>query len=136
MAKRTTSKCVKRRAASVVELAVCLPVIFLLMMGSLEVCGTVFLREGLNIAAYEGAVVAARKNSTTASVTARVNAILTARNVQNFTVSVSPAPESTAAGTQVTVTVSANASSNSLVPVPRFNTSTITVTMSAVKENL
>lgn len=126
----------RRQGAAVAELAVCLPLIFLLLMSSLEVCGTIFLRQGLNIAAYEGAVVAARKGSTTSSVTTRVNAILTGRNIRNSTVAVSPAPESTSPGTQITVTVTANASSNSLVPIPRFNTSTITVQMKSVREDI
>jgi hypothetical protein len=106
------------------------------MMASLEICGNVFLRQGLSIAAYEGAIVAARKNATTASVQTRVNAILTSRSINGGSVTVSADPTTIAAGAQFTVTVSAPFSSNKLVPLPRFNTGTMSVQYRAVKENL
>lgn len=123
-----------RTGAAVVELGICLPVIFLLMMGSLEVCGRVFLRESLQIAAYEASVVAARQSSTTSSVNARVTSILGARNVNGYTVSCSPSPESAALGSQIVVTVSAPTSSNGLTPAQRFASMTLSAQCTAVKE--
>ena len=43
---------------AVVELAVCLPVLVLIIMGSIEACNLTFLKQKLTEAAYQGAMVA------------------------------------------------------------------------------
>lgn len=48
-----------RRGAASVELAVCLPVIILIVFGAIETCSIVFLQQNLQLIAYEAARVAA-----------------------------------------------------------------------------
>ena len=40
-----------------VELAICLPVLILLLFGTIEACAIIYLNQSLKIAAYEGARV-------------------------------------------------------------------------------
>ena len=49
-----------RRGAAVAEAAFCIPVIIILMFGTLEICAGYNLKESLTIAAYEGARFGAR----------------------------------------------------------------------------
>ncbi len=125
-----------QRGAAVVELAVCLPVIFLLLMASLELCTKIYLQESLLTAAYEAANVAARGGETTATATARASAILSSRNVAGFAITISPSPESCSKGTTMVITVTAPSSSNSVVPVQKFNTGTLQAQVRAVKEDI
>ena len=43
-----------RRAVAAVEFAVCLPVIIMLVFGAIEASSFIFLKQSLNVAAYEG----------------------------------------------------------------------------------
>jgi len=49
----------RRRGAASVELAVCLPVILLIVFGAIETCSIVFLQQNLQLIAYEATRVAA-----------------------------------------------------------------------------
>ncbi len=42
-----------RRAAAMIEFAICMPVFFLLAMGTIETCRMIYLRQSLKLAAYE-----------------------------------------------------------------------------------
>ena len=44
----------ERRGVAAVEFAVCLPVIILLVFGAIEASSFIFLKQSLNVAAYEG----------------------------------------------------------------------------------
>ncbi len=74
----------RRRGVAAVEFAVCLPVIVLLVFGSIEASSFIFLRQSLSAAAYEGIREAVRSGSTTAEVTDRAENILQSRFVQDF----------------------------------------------------
>jgi Flp pilus assembly protein TadG len=70
-----------RNGAAVVEAAICIPMIIILMFGTLEICAGFYLKESLTIAAYEGARTGAKRGATVQDVRDRVNNILNARNV-------------------------------------------------------
>ena len=112
-----TSKHNLRKGASSVEAAFCIPVLLLLMLGTLEICSGIFLRESLKIATYEGARSGVRRGGTPEMVRATVEEVLTARGVQGGQVTVEP---NNFAGMEalepITVTVSAPSDMNS-----RFN---------------
>lgn len=55
----TAKRYCRRRGAASVELAVCLPVILLIVFGAIETCSIVFLQQNLQLIAYEAARVAA-----------------------------------------------------------------------------
>jgi Flp pilus assembly protein TadG len=71
-----------RRGVAAVEFAVCLPMIILLVFGAIEASSFIFLKQSLNVAAYEGIREAVRANN--ASATGRAQNILNSRNVRDF----------------------------------------------------
>jgi len=76
----------KRRAVASAELAVCLPVLVLLVFGSIEATCFIFLQQSLQVAAYEGARDACRIDATHAAATARARTILDSRDVQGASI--------------------------------------------------
>ncbi len=113
--KRSTSLWRKaRHGAALVEFAVCLPVIMLLILGSMEATSAIFVRQALTTAAYEGIREAIRTRASTAEATARAQAVLNARQIRGSTIRFSPTDTSTAArGAIVSIEVSANYAANS-----------------------
>jgi hypothetical protein len=75
-----------RRGLATVELAVCLPVLVILVFGSIEASSYIFLKQSLNAAAYEGIREAVRVGVGNANAEDRVNNILNARGVTGFNV--------------------------------------------------
>lgn len=103
-----------RKGAALVELAVCLPVLMILILGSIEATGAIFVRQALTTAAYEAAREASRTGSTTATATARGQAVLDARRIRNSTISFTPADISSASrGSLITIQVTATLNGNS-----------------------
>jgi Flp pilus assembly protein TadG len=99
---------VDRRAVAAVEAAVSLPLLLLLVFGSIEVSNAIFLTQALSFASYEGAREATRPGSTVASVNQRVAEVLGPRGINQYTVTITPVlTTSTARGTMVTVQVTA-----------------------------
>lgn len=80
----------RRKGAAIVELAVCLPVMTLLVFGTLELCELMFLKQSMSVASYEAARLAARKDSTSAMVIGRCESILADRRVDGATVTLDP----------------------------------------------
>ena len=111
---RTSRRRGRRRGVAAVEFAVCLPVILLLVFGSIEASSFIFLRQSLNVAAYEGAREAIRVGATNSDATRSVDSILTSRRVRDFQVSF-PNGESGIAqrGEEIVIEVTAPTSPNS-----------------------
>jgi Flp pilus assembly protein TadG len=104
----------QRRGAAIVEFAVCLPIIMLLILGSIEATSAIFLRQALTTSAYEGIREAVRTSSTTAEARARAQAVLTARRVRGSTIVLTPADTETAPrGSNVVIEISAPFGANS-----------------------
>ena len=124
-----------RCGTSAVELAVCLPVLMLVIIGSLECSGMIFLNQSLHIAAYEGARVAIRSDATNAEVIDRANDILSVRNVILPSLTVNPSNVSgILSGQTLTVTLSAPCDANSLLPPWFFGGMTLVGQTTMVKE--
>ena len=87
MRKKSTTR---TRGAAIVELAVCLPVLVVMVWGSIEVSGSIFMKQTLTSAAHEGALTGMRQNATESEILAKVNLILAERGVTNAVVSVLP----------------------------------------------
>jgi Flp pilus assembly protein TadG len=105
-----------RKGIATVELAVCLPILVVLVLGSIEATSAIFLSTRLNAAAYEGArKVTAPARTSADGVTAATDA-LTQLHVTGGSVTITPnVVLTTATGTQITVTVSAPFASNSSI---------------------
>lgn len=80
-----------RDGVAAVEFAIVLPILLILVLGSVELCQRLYLRQSTTIAAYEGVRVAARKTSAAADVTKRCNSLLADRKITGATVIVTPA---------------------------------------------
>jgi Flp pilus assembly protein TadG len=78
----------QRKAAAIVELAICLPVLVLIVFGSIEIAGSIFMKQTLTSAAHEGALTGMRLNAQETEIITRVNQILTARGVTGCTTQV------------------------------------------------
>jgi len=104
----------RSRGVASVELAFVLPVMLILVLGTIEVCQRIFLRQSAVLVAYEGARLAARSTSSNTDITTRCQTLLTQRRIVGGTVSVTPADVlSQPPGTQVRVRITVPWASNS-----------------------
>lgn len=125
----------RRRGVAAAEFAVCLPLIMVLLLGTLEASTMIFLKQTLSIAAYEGARTAITADAVAADVEAACNVILSQRNVIGGTVTVTPGPlESQPVQTWITVTVTAPASSNSVIQGLFYSSHTVAARATMMKE--
>jgi hypothetical protein len=105
---------VPRNGAALVEFAVCLPVLMIMILGSMEASSAVFVKQALTTSAYEGIREAMRRGSTTSVSTARAQEVLTARRIRNSTIRFTPSSvESAARGSNIIIEVSAPYATNS-----------------------
>lgn len=105
-----------RRGAATVEFAVCLPVIVILVLGSIEATSMIFLKQSLTVAAYEGGRTAIVPEATAADVQAVCEQILADRRVNNATINVIPADlDSIEPGEFIRVEVNAACDDNAIL---------------------
>lgn len=98
------------------EFAVCLPILLVLIIGTIEACSMIYLKQSLSIAAYEGVRASIRASATSADVTAACTQILDDRNVQGANITVTPSSfQSKPVGTWITVRVDATGANNSVI---------------------
>jgi hypothetical protein len=117
------------------ELAVCLPVLVLLVLAMIECCTMIFLKQSLTVAAYEGVRTSIEPNAVAADVETKCDGVLEDRRVEQPRIVISPANfESLAPGEYVTVTVSAPADRNSVLPGNFFGGRTLTASATMMKE--
>jgi Flp pilus assembly protein TadG len=113
-----------RSGIATIEAAFCIPVIIILMFGTLEICSGYYLKESLEIAAYEGARFGARQNTTPEDVREYVTDILADRNVTVTDADITITPATF--GNQrvldpLTVSVSCSATENSMFAFELFS---------------
>jgi hypothetical protein len=117
------------------ELAVCLPVIVLLVLAMIEACTMIFLKQSLTVAAYEGVRASLEPGAEATDVQAASNAVLADRRVRGGVVTVQPANfDRRAPGSFIEVSVSAPAGSNSVIPGSFFRGRTLSATAVMMKE--
>jgi Flp pilus assembly protein TadG len=106
-----------RSGVSAVELAVCLPVIVLIVFASIEACSMIFLQQAIQTVAYETARFAVAARSTTAAALDRGEQVLADRRVSGGAINITPADVTSAArGEHIVVSVSAPLNSNRVMP--------------------
>ncbi len=124
-----------RSGVAVVELAVCLPVLTLISLATIESTAMIFLQQSLSVAAYEGARVALVPTSIEENAQYQAEWILAGRQVYGATVTVTPSNfELLPAGTWIQVTTTAPFSQNSLAGGWLFNGHTLTASVEMMKE--
>jgi Flp pilus assembly protein TadG len=82
----------RRRGAAVVEMAMCMPILFLLLFGCYEFARTNMIRHAISAAAYEGARTGITPGATVADVEASAKFILSTVGVRTFDITVTPNP--------------------------------------------
>jgi Flp pilus assembly protein TadG len=133
---RRTHRRRKARGVAAAELAVCLPVVVLMVIATIEACSALFLKQSLTAAAYEGVRTAIAQAATTANVQAACNQILADRKIRNATISINPSAISNLKpGDFIAVKVSAPCASNSLVPTTFYRGRTLTATATMMIED-
>jgi Flp pilus assembly protein TadG len=97
-----------RRAVAAVETAITMPLLVLMVFGSIEVANSIFLAQTLSFASYEGAREAARPGATVSQVNDRVAQIMHARGIFDYSLTITPQlTQTTERGTMMTVRVEA-----------------------------
>lgn len=125
----------KRRAAAVVELALTLPVFVLIFLATIEATSMIFLKQSLEIAAYEGARIAIIPGSDSSNVNAGCTLLLDGRSVQADSITVIPNDfDSQPYGTVIRVQVTAQCSDNSAISPWFYSGRTLTSDVSMMKE--
>lgn len=125
----------RRQGAAVIELAVCLPVIFLVAMGAIEATSMTFLRQSLVQASYETIRESVKTDGSQAVGLQLGQQVLNARNIQNFNIAFNPADvDDLDRGTPVTVTATAPGDINTIFPFGPFAGQVITVQATMLKE--
>ncbi|XZE53653.1 TadE/TadG family type IV pilus assembly protein [Planctomycetaceae bacterium SH139] len=106
----------QRSGAAVVELAVCLPLLVLISLATIEACAMIYLKQSLKIAAYEGARVGIVPGADPTNVLAQSDLILVNRDIADYGVTLARAdPRSLQPGDFFRVSVSAPCTPNSLI---------------------
>ena len=107
----------RRAGVAATEFAVCLPLIILLVFGSIEATSYIFLKQTLNIAAYEGIRESIKIGSDNASGASRAENILLSRDVKSYEIVFPNAPsgqsQQTQRGDTVVLEIRASAAANS-----------------------
>ena len=126
----------KGRGVAAAELAVCLPIVVLLVIATIEACSAIFLKQSLTVAAYEGVRTALVEGATASSVQSASNQVLSDRQIEGATVNVSPLDIAALnPGDYVDVTVTAPCSENSVVPANFYRGRSLSATASMMIEN-
>ena len=80
-----------RSGLAVMEAALILPILFLLILGTTDICNRIFLKQSLSIVAYEGARIAIIPDSTTDDIVLQVEEVAAERGISDPTVTIQPA---------------------------------------------
>jgi Flp pilus assembly protein TadG len=133
--RRSPSYAPRRRGAAATELAVCLPVLTLLVFGSIQACNLIYLRHGAVTAAYEGTLELAKRNATSDSITTRAQQVLDARGIKSSRIQILPDGTelgAAAPGTPFSIEVSADVRPNMTLsgffPLPSTVVARVTAT--------
>ncbi len=126
---------VNRRGAAVVEFAVCLPVIILIVLGSIEAASMLFLRQALIQSAYEGAKVAIRADGNNSDATTAIENVASGRRLNKVQIAFSPENVRNAKqGEFISVTIAAPGDANSFIPFGPFKNRIVSARAVMVKE--
>jgi Flp pilus assembly protein TadG len=114
-----STKINERRGTACVEAAVTLPLLLVLVFGSIEASNAIFLKQSLTIAAYEAAKAASAPSGTDEFARTRCAEALAVRDITSFTITFSPAniDINTARGQRIIVTVTLDSSEAAVGPL-------------------
>ena len=127
-----------RSGTAVVELALCLPLIFTIIFGSIEACNMIALKQIVSESAYDGALKALRPAAVEADILSAINVDLAARNVTPHNVSITGVGgislDSISRGEMVIITVEALTNGNVVGPQLFGMAQSMSATATAIKQ--
>ena len=108
----------ERRAFATSECVIVLPIIFMIMFTTIELCSVIFVKEALTVAAYEAGRVAVQRRTTLDQAISAGEAVLESRNVATGSnaIQISPNPTTAIIMQPITVTATAPVSGNTVIP--------------------
>lgn len=125
----------KRKGAAVVEFAITVPVIVLIVFGTIEAASMMFLRQALVQASYESIKIAARNEGSQLAAVNAAEQVAQGRRIQGLQITFEPSnTENAPRGTMLRVLVSAPADSNSLIPFGIFKDRRVSADAVMIKE--
>jgi Flp pilus assembly protein TadG len=123
------------KGLATVEAAMCLPIITLLMLSTIDACTMIFLKQSLTIAAYEGGRTALIPGATASNIESDCLQLVADRSINDAQIVLQPSkPEIAKAGSRISVTVSAPCGANSVIPSLFFQGRTLSATAHMMKE--
>lgn len=105
-----------RRGASLVEFALCLPIFFLITMGTVELCRLIYLRQSLKITAYECARLGIIPGMSKTTLECQCDLLLRKRKIKGYSFTCEPDdPKQLALGDIFTVRIDIPIEQNALI---------------------
>ncbi len=133
--RRLSRRAKNRRGTATVELAFTLPIQLTVLMGTIEVCQMMYVRQTATIVAYEGARLGARRTTTTADIVRSVNHCLPRAVAVDGTININPQlVENLRTGEQFQISVTVPWIRNTPIRFVTGSVSNISVTATMVKE--
>lgn len=124
-----------RKAAALIEFAVCLPVFLMITMGTTEACRMMYLRQSIKIVAFECARLGVVPGSTLEDLQDQCDVFLLGRKLNDYQMrSSSDDLASLVYGDTLTVTIDINADSNSLMGSWFYSGTTFTESVTVMVE--
>lgn len=130
-----TSACVERRGMVTVEFALCASILFMFVLGMLELSRYIYIQHSIQMVAYEGARAGVIPGASVSDVQDRVTALMAATGVPAYTVNVSPNAISNTTE-NVSVTINCSFADNSWVPPFFIPNNAMTSTITLQHENM
>jgi len=128
----------QRRGVATVELAICLPIMVALTVGTMDLCSMLFIKESITLAAYEGARQGVGRGFTNATARTRVLEFLDERNIQYASADVvqidAPGFDNAETLENVRLTVTVPLAGNLHVPSKMFGDMMMTASVTMRKE--
>ncbi|ELP33117.1 TadE/TadG family type IV pilus assembly protein [Rhodopirellula baltica] len=124
-----------KRGAALMEFVMCLPVLLVITLGTLETCRMIYLRQSLKLAAYECARLAIVPGVDSQMVQDQCDVFLLGRGIRGYTFTCTPAdPKDAIYGELVTTNVSMKAESNAIVGAWFYRGKTLSESVSIMAE--
>lgn len=124
----------RRRGAALTELAICLPLLSIVTLGSIEAANGIYVRQKLVSVAYDLSRAVTVHGDPSASIPGKASALFSTYGINGGTYSISPANYAKAApGTTITITVNAPMSRNSIGLTRLYGSITNSASLSMAK---
>lgn len=134
--KRKYTQKSNRHGAAMIEFAICMPIFFLIAMGTIETCRMIYLRQSLKLAAYECARVGIMPGMTPDVLQSQCDVILGGRRIRNYKFSCIPAnPADLKFGDLFKTTVTVSAEENALVGAWFYQSKVLSESVSIMAEH-